>query len=762
MKFGLFKASLFFLPIVITTIAYPQSKISPSNIPKTGDEFVGPFNSWLNAKTGFGAKGDGITDDTNALQVAFDTAAKGTINSTLYLPAGTYLITRTLTMNYHVNVSVIGADPATTIIKWGGGSHGTMMQVSGTAYSKFDRITWNGNQAADVAVEQSWDGRKGTFDTANEYADDVFTDVAFGIRGGALGHGFAETTILRNKFIRNTSAGISLGNFNALDVWVSNCLFRDCAIGVTNVYGAGNFRLYHNVFRNSANTDIVINNTGGFSIRENTSICSKQFFYAIYSRNPATTIIEGNTVIDPVNTQAITIGNQGPTIFVNNTIRSLPSASGLVAVFSSGNNSDTFLMGNKFTVANPVYADAGMIEFNDQVVPRNNLVNLTEPVLPGAGPNLHRKVFEVPVGANADAIQAIINKASLETGTRPVVHFPYGNYNITGTIFIPANADLQLVGDGYGVYHGSILAWAGTGTGPVISINGPGKATLRDLTIKGNAATTNILITNADQPGSRIYLQEFNQIGGQTGLLSNQLNHTLVLGFSAEFSGLKKAISVVGGPFAAAGKPAEGRTIIYSGAESNNSLSHEVTNGGNLLIQDTWYEGGVKSTYAKLTGKGIFTAAGDMIAVPQHTDAPAVLIHDFSGKASFIANDFSDRFAVSGNSSGSKILALGTMAESYPFVADTSTAKADMRVLLSRTRINYKNAGRSGSYATDDNGTKDQAFITNMLANALNVHFPVINALPTGVTDVRFYRVMSIGGAVGLDIEPGKIPGGGY
>src|SRR5262249_12175609 len=38
--------------------------------PSIGDEFVGPFPSWINIKTAYGAKGDGITDDTAAFQRA--------------------------------------------------------------------------------------------------------------------------------------------------------------------------------------------------------------------------------------------------------------------------------------------------------------------------------------------------------------------------------------------------------------------------------------------------------------------------------------------------------------------------------------------------------------------------------------------------------------------------------------------------------------------------------------------------------------------
>src|SRR5215472_10886888 len=57
------------------------------------EEFVGPFASWANVKTAYGAAGDGVSDDTAAIQKALN--ALGANNPTLYFPAGTYRITQT-------------------------------------------------------------------------------------------------------------------------------------------------------------------------------------------------------------------------------------------------------------------------------------------------------------------------------------------------------------------------------------------------------------------------------------------------------------------------------------------------------------------------------------------------------------------------------------------------------------------------------------------------------------------------------------------
>src|SRR2546425_9904663 len=95
------------------------------------------------------------------------------------------------------------------------------------------------------AVEQSWDMKHSHFDTGNEYSDNTFLDVDYGIHGGFKGGGFAETTIRRSRFLRNAKAGVALGNFNALDILIWHSLFEGCYTGVTKTTRAGKFHVYN-------------------------------------------------------------------------------------------------------------------------------------------------------------------------------------------------------------------------------------------------------------------------------------------------------------------------------------------------------------------------------------------------------------------------------------------------------------------------------------------------------------------------------------
>ncbi len=209
------------------------SSLAFAAVPSAGnDEFVGPFPSWANVKTDFGAVGDGKTDDTAALQKALDTfMAKSPV---LYLPAGTYRITKGLLMTSQMNVELIGEDPAKTIIKWDGGDDGIMMLCNGVRYSKIGRITWDGGGKPITAIWHRWDGHTPNAATGLEHADEVFKDVAFGLRAGMPHFMDAECAVVRCAFLRCSQAGLSIESFNALDWWIWYSRFEDCNVGATN------------------------------------------------------------------------------------------------------------------------------------------------------------------------------------------------------------------------------------------------------------------------------------------------------------------------------------------------------------------------------------------------------------------------------------------------------------------------------------------------------------------------------------------------
>src|SRR5262249_3402868 len=163
---------------------------------------------------------------------------------------------------------------------------------------------------------------------------------------GFKGGGFAETSIRRSQFTRNSRAGVALGNFNALDAWIWESTFDDCGEAVTNRGGAGNYHVYNSVFHRSTVSDLAMGNTGGFSARGNYSLGSKSFLIGGGTNNPATVDIQGNTIIDPLDSPTISMGNQGPALIADNVIRSLPSARSPVVNWASFIDADVTSIGN--------------------------------------------------------------------------------------------------------------------------------------------------------------------------------------------------------------------------------------------------------------------------------------------------------------------------------------------------------------------------------------------------------------------------------
>ncbi|HTB05603.1 MAG TPA: glycosyl hydrolase family 28-related protein [Bacteroidia bacterium] len=277
---------------------------------QTGEEFSGPFKSWKNVKTDFGAKGDGITDDAPAINAALKTLSNSAKDSSLvlYFPAGTYLLKDSLnnTGGNYQGMNIVGEDPATTIISWGGAANTSAMFNLQGWYLRVSRLTFEGNNNVIRGIFKT-----GGFSTHNEFSDLVFKDFKTGIgldlTGGANGQ--AENTILRCHFI-NCSTGISSCNWNSLDHWVWYCLFQDCNTAINQCDGY--FQIYDNVFLRSKNCDISSSPYKNV-ISGNTSINSKCFF------NGYETFMRGNHIYSNVDSFYCNAGSN--TVMFDNLIR---------------------------------------------------------------------------------------------------------------------------------------------------------------------------------------------------------------------------------------------------------------------------------------------------------------------------------------------------------------------------------------------------------------------------------------------------------
>ena len=89
----------------------------------------------------FGAVGNGVADDTAAIQLAF-TYARTLLNPVVYFPAGTYLVASTTTLyNLSSGMEVHGDGMDATIIKWNASTSSTIALFAGAASGSIDSAT---------------------------------------------------------------------------------------------------------------------------------------------------------------------------------------------------------------------------------------------------------------------------------------------------------------------------------------------------------------------------------------------------------------------------------------------------------------------------------------------------------------------------------------------------------------------------------------------------------------------------------------------
>jgi hypothetical protein len=96
---------------------------------------TGGFSEALDLRRDFGATGNGMADDTAALQAMFNSSQLHS-NAVVFVPPGTYRLSQTCTLGNDPDrmaprLVVVGLDASKTIFRWVGPATGSMFQFTG-------------------------------------------------------------------------------------------------------------------------------------------------------------------------------------------------------------------------------------------------------------------------------------------------------------------------------------------------------------------------------------------------------------------------------------------------------------------------------------------------------------------------------------------------------------------------------------------------------------------------------------------------------
>lgn len=731
-------------------------------------EPLDPLPSWANAKTVYGAVGDGVADDTGPLQKALNDLGRRGKASVLYLPKGIYKITATLQLRGQFatghdadwgGVSIIGDHPSATKILWNGPPGEAMLVQDGGYATRYSRITWDGNKTAGYGIAHWWNTKNQTYyDGSSEDSDEVFQDMGIGITTGRMSAGYGEMNsegqVRRVTFLRNWKAGVNTGSWNALDWWVWDSRFIDCARGVSNLFslhdngpgaGAGAVYVYRSTFERSTVADVNVANTMWFSMHNNVSLGSRRFFQAEgMGNNGAEVVIQNNRILHTTDPKSIVNGNLGPLILIDNQIRSAPGNGPVVQLTDWVPGGDLISIGNQYTRSFSA-ARAGdapiegthkadrILSIADSVVKPDSIALTLPPPAP-TPTRQSRHVFEVPAGASARAIQAVIDDAADSKHANPIVHLPPGRYDIDRTLVVPARARIQITGDALT----TILWWKGSAGKPIFRFEGPSLATLRDLQLI-NFNGPAIDLPNADQPGGRIFI-----LGTTTGPIhARSINQT--------------QLTMQANPNIGRLTLDDTQNVVSIGAGGSGPLL-TLKNNSSALLADTWYEGPETDLYRLYSGNVTFI--GGVLAPATHargrsnTERPTILFDNYSGKAAFIGFRFDLNeltsgagIQIEGEHAGTHALFLGANANK-PQYFRRGNAKGRVGLMSSKT----VNDTKTSTPATNQ-GTTDPDFVLDMLKQARSLTWDTAPySTPAGATDVRLYRVKA-GQTQGLTIS---------
>jgi len=435
-------------------------------------------SDWINVKTAVtpAAVGDGQADDTAAIQAGLDRGREG---KAVYLPPGTYRITKTLVFNGPaVGCLVVGHGRDTRLV-WDGEEGGRMFWSNGVAYSRYVGLSWDGRGKAAVGFDHAAEKR---FETEVRHENEAFRNfTAFGIRVGNQQKVASAEILYRNCLFENCGKALAFLTFNDYDNTIDGCEFRNCGTGVFD--HKGNFYARNCHFENSREADFIVASEHGSSIRRCTSVGSKRFVEERGTIAPLT--IQDCHVAGWTDPEGAVHLNGSPVLMFDSSFDRPPSDRPPVKLANSGQK--LLLSSNRPEATERLV----------QVTPAAKLYSIPKGRLGGVVTSADQRFLQdtatVPdrvfdavkdFGAKADgraddtaAIQSAID-AARTAAHGAIAYLPTGRYRVSRTLSVTGR-DYTLGGSGFRCG----LVWAGEPGHPIVDVHGVHNVHLANLAV---------------------------------------------------------------------------------------------------------------------------------------------------------------------------------------------------------------------------------------------------------------------------------------
>ena len=435
-------------------------------------------SDWINVKSDVKppAVGDGQADDTAAIQAAVDL---GRQSKAVYLPPGTYRITKTLVLNGPATGCLVVGHGRDTRLVWDGPQGGRMFWSNGVAYSRYVGLSWDGRGKAAVGFDHAAQER---FETEVRHEHEAFRNFTeYGIRVGHQQKVASAEILYRNCLFENCGTALAFLTFNDYDNTIDGCEFRNCGTGVLD--NKGNFYARNCHFEGSRRADFVIGSEHGSSIRRCTSVGSRRFIEEVGTIAPLT--VQDCHVAGWTDGEGAVHLNGSPVLMFDCSFVQSPSDRPPVHLANGGQK--LLLCNNRpETLEGLVRTSPGA---KIHAIPRGRLRGVVasahqqflrdSAAVPG-------KVFDAVTdfGAKGDgktndtaALQAAIDAARKE-GQGAIAYLPTGRYVVSKTLAITGR-DYTFGGSGFRCG----LVWRGEAGKPLIEIDGAQNLTLADLAV---------------------------------------------------------------------------------------------------------------------------------------------------------------------------------------------------------------------------------------------------------------------------------------